>query len=156
MPRSTRWEQQYFFENCLGRYFGLDEDRLAELAALPALQEIPHRLAELPRVLVHRDFQSQNIIIRKSERLSDRLPGHAAAASPNTISLRCSTIPTSSSRRRSASNFSTTTARRVLPRGDPVAHHCAELLQLCAMQRLMQALGAYGFLGLVKGNKAFL
>src|SRR6266542_7155535 len=29
-------------------------------------------------------------------------------------------------------------------------------LRLCAMQRLMQALGAYGFLGLVKGNKNFL
>src|SRR4029453_13374440 len=26
----------------------------------------------------------------------------------------------------------------------------------CAMQRLMQALGAYGFLGLVKGHKHFL
>src|SRR4029453_8344214 len=29
-------------------------------------------------------------------------------------------------------------------------------LRLCAMQRLMQALGAYGFLGLVKGHKHFL
>ena len=28
--------------------------------------------------------------------------------------------------------------------------------RLCAMQRLMQALGAYGFLGLVKGHKHFL
>jgi aminoglycoside/choline kinase family phosphotransferase len=31
-----------------------------------------------------------------------------------------------------------------------------EILELCAMQRLMQALGAYGFLGLVKGSKSFL
>jgi hypothetical protein len=31
-----------------------------------------------------------------------------------------------------------------------------ETLRLCAMQRLMQALGAYGFLGLVKGHKSFL
>jgi aminoglycoside/choline kinase family phosphotransferase len=29
-------------------------------------------------------------------------------------------------------------------------------LRLCAMQRLMQALGAYGSLGLVKGHKHFL
>jgi hypothetical protein len=29
-------------------------------------------------------------------------------------------------------------------------------LQACARQRLMQALGAYGFLGLVKGKTAFL
>src|SRR5205814_10258298 len=31
-----------------------------------------------------------------------------------------------------------------------------ETLRLCAMQRLMQALGAYGFLGLVKDYKHFL
>ena len=31
-----------------------------------------------------------------------------------------------------------------------------EVLQLCAMQRLMQALGAYGFLGLVRGHDHFL
>jgi hypothetical protein len=31
-----------------------------------------------------------------------------------------------------------------------------ETLGLCAMQRLMQALGAYGFLGLVQGNRQFL
>jgi aminoglycoside/choline kinase family phosphotransferase len=31
-----------------------------------------------------------------------------------------------------------------------------DILRLCAMQRLMQALGAYGFLGLVNGHKHFL
>jgi aminoglycoside/choline kinase family phosphotransferase len=43
-------------------------------------------------------------------------------------------------------------------------HYCGEkpgadfleTLRLCAMQRLMQALGAYGFLGLVKGYSDFL
>ena len=30
------------------------------------------------------------------------------------------------------------------------------VFDLCAMQRLMQALGAYGFLGLVKGRPQFL
>ena len=32
------WEQNYFFENCLGRYFGLSGQQIAELADLPALQ----------------------------------------------------------------------------------------------------------------------
>jgi aminoglycoside/choline kinase family phosphotransferase len=31
-----------------------------------------------------------------------------------------------------------------------------DALQLCAMQRLMQALGAYGFLGLVRKHEDFL
>src|SRR5205085_2038603 len=58
-----RWEQDYFFKNCLGRYFRMEQTRLKELAALPGLQTMAQRLAALPRVLVHRDFQSQNIIV---------------------------------------------------------------------------------------------
>lgn len=40
--------------------------------------------------------------------------------------------------------------------GTPLRVDDEEIFRLCAMQRLMQALGAYGYLGLVKGNKAFL
>ena len=38
------WEQHYFFEHCLGRHFGVDGRKRAELARLPALQEIAERL----------------------------------------------------------------------------------------------------------------
>ena len=62
-----RWEQNYFFENCLGRHFKIDNVKLAALAALPALSDIAERLDRFPRVLVHRDFQSQNIIIRNGQ-----------------------------------------------------------------------------------------
>ena len=40
--------------------------------------------------------------------------------------------------------------------GQPPGPDFLETLRLCAMQRLMQALGAYGFLGLVKDHKHFL
>src|SRR2546430_17294126 len=40
--------------------------------------------------------------------------------------------------------------------GGEVTADFRETPQLCAMQRLMQALGAYGFLGLVKGHNHFL
>ena len=149
------WEQQYFFENCLGRHFGLDEAERAELASLPALQEIPSRLAELPRVLVHRDFQSQNIIIRNGDAyLIDFQGMRPGLAEYDLASLLYDPYVTLSAREREQLFGDYSAAREAL--GNPVTHQCEELLRLCALQRLMQALGAYGFLGLVKGNKAFL
>src|SRR5947207_7021035 len=50
-----RWEQNYFFENCLGRYFGVKEEEFSELRELTALQDIAEGLGNRPRVLVHRD-----------------------------------------------------------------------------------------------------
>src|SRR2546430_11900193 len=61
------WEQSYFFENCLGCYFKVDGARVAALAALPTLSEVAQGLGQLPRLLVHRDFQSQNIMMRNGQ-----------------------------------------------------------------------------------------
>jgi len=62
-----RWEQNYFFENCLGRFFKLPAPAISELATLPRLGQMADELAARPRVLVHRDFQSQNLIIRNGQ-----------------------------------------------------------------------------------------
>ena len=61
-----RWEQNYFFENCIGRHFGIHADALDARyhgASRPWLHAVADSLAARPRVLVHRDFQSQNIMI---------------------------------------------------------------------------------------------
>ena len=149
------WEQHYFFDNCLGRHFGLAEAERAELASLKALEEIPTRLAELPRVVIHRDFQSQNIIVRNSNAyLIDFQGMRPGLAEYDLASLLYDPYVTLSDKERAQLFDDYRTARENL--GAPVAHECDELLRCCALQRLMQALGAYGFLGHVKGNKAFL
>ena len=143
------WEQNYFFENCLGRYFKTEPAKVGNLAALPALRDIAEKLAGLPRVLVHRDFQSQNILLRNAQAyLIDFQGMRPGLAQYDLASLLYDPY------------VELTQAKR----DELLEHYCGgqpaadflETLRLCAMQRLMQALGAYGFLGLVKEYKDFL
>ncbi len=146
-----RWEQSYFFENCLGRHFGLSAEKQQALANLPRLNEAAERLASFPRVLVHRDFQSQNIILRNGHaHLIDFQGMRPGLAEYDLASLLYDPyVDLTGPKRAELLYFYRETAAA----NDPAF---GEKFQLCAMQRLMQALGAYGYLGLVKGNKSFL
>jgi aminoglycoside/choline kinase family phosphotransferase len=150
-----RWEQHYFFENCLGRFFGVDEKKLSELRALPALREIAERLGARPRVLVHRDFQSQNIIIRNARaHLIDFQGMRRGLAEYDLASLLFDPYVTLARTEREEVLAAYEEKRNAAL--SPVSPQFREIFRLCGIQRLMQALGAYGFLGLVKGNKTFL
>ena len=146
-----RWEQRYFFENCLGRHFGMSEENRRKLINLPALQQIANRLASFPRVLVHRDFQSQNIIVRDGlAYLIDFQVMRPGLAEYDLASLLYDPyVSLTESERSKLLQFYREAARIT----DPAF---AEKFRLCAIQRLMQALGAYASLGLVKRNRAFL
>src|SRR5437773_4714649 len=62
------WEQNYFFENCLGRYFKIDQSKLKVLADLPTLPEVAERLASWQRVLVNGVFNWKTFIMRNGRR----------------------------------------------------------------------------------------
>lgn len=150
-----RWEQNYFLENCLGRYFGVEEKKLSELTTLPALREIAERLGNRPRLLVHRDFQSQNIIIRNAQaHLIDFQGMRPGLAEYDLASLLFDPyVAFSGSEREELLTMYEEKRDAVLL---PVSPQFREIFRLCGIQRLMQALGFYGFAGMVKGNKTFL
>jgi aminoglycoside/choline kinase family phosphotransferase len=144
-----RWEQSYFFENCLGRFFQLENAKIESLVALPAFNEIAESLGRLPRVLVHRDFQSQNILLRNGQAyLIDFQGMRPGLAQYDLASLLYDPYVDLAEGEREE-------LLRHYCKGKP-SDEFRKTLRLCAMQRLMQALGAYGFLGLVKGHKQFL
>jgi N-acetylmuramate 1-kinase len=62
-----RWEQEYGLQNCFQRCFEVSGDRVQALLARRELVELAEELAGHPRVLVHRDLQSQNIIITEDK-----------------------------------------------------------------------------------------
>lgn len=138
------WEQDYFFEHFLGG----DE---AVRGDIPLADEA-RRLASLPRVLLHRDFQSQNIMLHGGEvALIDFQGMRAGLAGYDVASLLYDPyVPMAEDERAELSRDYAEMAGR-----DNLSAWEAEV-RACARQRLMQALGAYGFLGRVKGRTHFL
>jgi aminoglycoside/choline kinase family phosphotransferase len=145
-----RWEQDYFFEHCLGRHFGITEtpDRAR-------LREIADQLAAEPRCLVHRDFQSQNVIVRDGEVCLIDFQGlRPGLAQYDLASLLLDPYVTLSAEEREELLAHYLSGLHGPGRADNP--HFRALFDLCAMQRLMQALGAYGKLGHVDGRAVFL
>jgi N-acetylmuramate 1-kinase len=124
---------------------------LKKLIGLPALRNIAERLASFPRVLIHRDFQSQNIIIHSGQPyLIDFQGMRPGLAEYDLASLLYDPyVRLIESERTQLLDFYC----EAVHGADPAFR---EKFQFCAMQRLMQALGAYAYLGLVKKNRAFL
>lgn len=144
------WEQNYFFENCVKSVWGLDTQGLRKL---PALQEMAARLSRLPRVLVHRDFQSQNILISAGKSWLIDFQGMRPGLGLYDVAslLYDPYVNLSNEERQGLLKF-----YKGLVGDASAENHLETIFFMCAAQRLMQALGAYGFLGLKKRRKDFL
>lgn len=147
------WEQEYFFSHCVTRHLGI-----APSAVEPArarLHAIALALETFPRCLIHRDFQSQNIIIQNGapclidfQGMRFGLPQYDLASL-----LLDPYVDLTGDEQQTLLHFYCDQARAT---GHKVEHNFEEVYWLCAAQRLMQALGAYGFLGHEKGKLSFL
>ncbi len=149
------WEQEYFSEHCLQGLFGFGDGERLALSESPALQDLARRLASLPRCLIHRDFQSQNILIHEAgawlidfQGMRPGLPHYDVASL-----LYDPYVGMNQEERTSLLNFYKSAAAA---EGAEIAGDFEEIFLGCAAQRLMQALGAYGFLGLKCGRPGFL
>ena len=141
-----RWEQDYFFDNFLG------PDSAAQWRASVPMDAQAEQLAAQPRVLVHRDLQSQNVMVHDGQvTLIDFQGMRAGLAGYDVASLLYDPyVPLTPDERGELSALYADLA------GCPDRKAWEEELHAGARQRLMQALGAYGFLGRTKGKTAFL
>lgn len=147
-----RWEQAYFYEHFLLPSSKRPDAQLKAVFEQPAWHELAHELASLPRFLVHRDFQSRNIMIHESHvYLIDYQGLRWGRPEYDLASLLLDPYVDLGEEERLA-----------LLRHYHGAHRQDEwetfldLYRKCAAQRLMQALGAYGNLGHRLGKKEFL
>jgi len=149
-----RWEQEYFAEHCLGGIFGLDQETRESLLRSPGLATLPDLLASRDRRLLHRDFQSQNILVRSGEaRFIDFQGMRPGLPQYDLASLLLDPYVTLSGKEREHLLGFYRDDRREA--GDPVEGDFERVFWQCAAQRLMQALGAYGFLSIHRGKPAF-
>lgn len=129
-----RWEQQYFFEHLVEDFLGMDADPLRKN---PIFTELAERLGTVARHLVHRDFQSQNLLVRDGQIwLIDFQGLRRGRQEYDLASLIFDPYMNHSKEERDA----------LLDLWEEIADERPEptLFLECAAQRLMQALGAYG------------
>ena len=152
--RLYRWEQEYFTEHCLRGLFGMPDEKLAPLLSAEPFQRLASGLASKPRQLVHRDFQSQNILVRNGSAVFIDFQGmRPGLAQYDLASLLCDPYVTISAEERS---YLLEYYRNILEEsGTPVDGDFERVFWQCAVQRLMQALGAYGFLSIHRGKPTF-
>jgi aminoglycoside/choline kinase family phosphotransferase len=132
------WEQNYFLTHFVKGFSGRDTSTPEFAEAREALQSLRSHLASLPRGLVHRDFQSQNVLIREgSAWLIDYQGVRPGLAEYDLASLLLDPyVSLSDEERDELLNWYAAHTGRDLTA-------MRETYLLCAAQRLMQALGAY-------------
>ncbi|MFZ4717315.1 MAG: phosphotransferase, partial [Chthoniobacterales bacterium] len=149
-----RWEQEYFVSHCLGDLFDTSREKREALLDSPRMKRLAQGLASRPRQLVHRDFQSQNILIRGGDAAFIDFQGmRPGLAQYDLASLLCDPyVEIAAGERDHLLDY----YKRILSgSGIDVCGEFDRVFWQCAAQRLMQALGAYGFLSIHRGKPAF-
>ncbi|RJQ46313.1 MAG: hypothetical protein C4538_06845 [Nitrospiraceae bacterium] len=147
-----RWETDYFAERFLEGIRSLKVEHGSNL------ENEFHQLAFLadsfPRTIIHRDFQSQNIMVRPDGglRIIDFQGARMGPSAYDVASILWDPYHRleDSMRERLVDYYIT----KIEDKFD--ADYFRQTLAVCRLQRHMQALGAYGFLSSEKGKKYFL
>jgi aminoglycoside/choline kinase family phosphotransferase len=152
-PDLYRWEQDYFRNYFVRDVCGIELEPSLERKIDGELFILAGQLSETLRCLVHRDLQSQNVMIRDGEPFLIDFQGMRFGSPFYDLgSLLCDPYV----------NFSNDERNELLSfyyRFSKWTHDWSifqNTFWKASAQRLMQALGAYGFLGLKKGLKSYL
>jgi len=174
-PDLYRWERDYFRNHFVRDVCGIELDPAFERELEAELSSLAERLAGTRRSLVHRDLQSQNVMIRDGEPFLIDFQGMRFGSPFYDLgSLLCDPYV----------DFSDSEQEELLSFYYGLGNHTGGILSNgprlkakgraegsrwdldwatfrntfweASAQRLMQALGAYGLLGLTKGLKSYL
>ncbi len=148
-----RWEWNYFKEHFIRGICQIEMKPSFEANLEVELSGLAERLLETKRCLIHRDFQSQNVMILKGEPLLIDFQGMRWGSPFYDLgSLLCDPyVNFNESQQLDLLAYYYDLSRQAL-----IWEDFQKMFWEASSQRLMQALGAYGFLGLRKNLKSFL
>jgi aminoglycoside/choline kinase family phosphotransferase len=147
------WEQNYFFDHFAAHFSDLGHTELKAVRESDALAALRRELGALPRSFVHRDFQSQNIIIRNNEPYFIDYQGLRPGRPEYDVASLLYDPYVSFTPEQRDSLWAGYQAFRAQDKDWETSDR---RYAQCAIQRLMQALGAYGNLALNLGKPEFL
>ena len=152
--QTLRWETEYFQENFLEKYCGIAiPDRVGLSREFKALAE---KVASEPLYFMHRDFQSQNIMIHHNEvRIIDFQGARRGLLHYDVAAiLKDAYVVLPETTRKKLLVFY---LDKLEDHGLTIVDrdHFHDIFTLAGLQRNMQALGAFSFLSLVKGKEWF-
>jgi aminoglycoside/choline kinase family phosphotransferase len=152
-PDLYRWERDYFKNHFVRGVCGITLEPQFERELEAELSSLAERLSGTIRCLVHRDLQSQNVMIRDGEPFLIDFQGMRFGSSFYDLSsLLCDPyVELSGDQRMDLLLYYYNLSKQELS-----WEEFRKMFWEASAQRLMQALGAYGFLGLKKGLKAYL
>ncbi len=150
-----RWETGYFIERFVT---GLSGVAVKDQAALgKELHRLALKVDAFPKCAIHRDFQSQNIMITAGgiPRVIDFQGARMAPAAYDVVSILWDPYSRIDDgvRERLLDYYVSEVNKQP---GGFAQKSFQDSLIPCRLQRHMQALGAYGYLSVVKGKKYFL
>ncbi len=152
-PELYRWEREYFRENFLQGFCRLQMEAEQYARLESELAGLAGRLCSSRNCLVHRDFQSQNIMVSNSEVFLIDFQGMRTGSAFYDLGsiLYDPYVRLAEEERWGLLEYYFLISGSDLDWG--AFENC---FREAAAQRLMQSLGAYGFLGLKKGLASFL
>ncbi|WDE97989.1 sugar phosphate nucleotidyltransferase [Lentisphaera profundi] len=148
------WESSYFLERFIFRVAGLKKAYESNKAEIDReCLSLAEKVNDMNKVVMHRDFQSENVMIVKDQAyLIDFQGAHQGPSLYDAASFIGDPYM----------NYSVEMQKELksyffkkLLDVDKSQKNMHEDYDLCAIQRHMQALGAYGFLSTIKAKKSF-
>ncbi len=149
-----RWETAYFMERFIN---GIKKINNADPELIAEFDRLAKNVDAFPKTLVHRDFQSQNIMVTKGNipRLIDYQGARLGPAAYDIASMLWDPYYQLEDGQRERLMTYFIKRMKQAETSFSEADFRKSLLP-CRLQRHMQALGAYGFLAAIKGKTHFL